>query len=311
MFDGLRLAEHRALESPPDHPVRRVVMISDGMANVGPSSPEVLGAVAARGADGGVQVSAIGVGVDYDERTLDALAVRSSGRLYHLEEPREMTGILDHEIALLQTTAATGAFIEVVPAPGVQILGSDGIRLDARADGSVAIPLGTMFGGQHREMLLRMRVNAAGDGARALASVRLRFRDPADGGLDRVQEVVARYQVTSDRSLVERHANDKTRAIAASQQAAQITIAAAQQISDGRFDAADKQLAEAETRLKDAARQARSDADRQRVVAQAAHVAKARADVQDAYRAPPAAAKPMARQRALEVNAGAMRDAGY
>ena len=206
MFDGLGLAERRALASPPSHPVRRVVMISDGMANIGPSSPEVLGAVAARGSDGGVQVSAIGVGLDYDERTLNALAVRSSGRLYHLDEPREMTAILDREIGLLQATAATGAYVEIVPAPGVTLQGADGVRFDWQGGGAARVPLGTMFGGQHREMVLRVRVDAgseAGEGGRALASVRLHFHDPADGGVERVQEVVARFQVTSDHARVE------------------------------------------------------------------------------------------------------------
>src|SRR5262249_1346084 len=165
MFDGLRMAEQRAVSGPPSPPVRRVVMISDGMANIGPSSPEVLGSVAARGADSGVQVSAIGVGLDYDERTLNALAMRSSGRLYHLDEPRDMTAILDREVGLLQATAATGAFIEIVPAPGVQILGADNVRFDWQGGGGARVPLGTMFGGQHREMVLRVRVNAEGGGS--------------------------------------------------------------------------------------------------------------------------------------------------
>jgi Ca-activated chloride channel family protein len=312
MFDGLRWAEHVVLASPATHPVRRVVMISDGMANVGPSSPDVLGALAARGADGGVQISAIGVGSDYDEHTLNALAMRSSGRLYHLEQPREMTAILDREIGLLQATAATSAFIEIVPAPGVEILGADGVRLDRQAGGAAQIPLGTMFGGQHREMLLRVRVNAAGEGGRALASVRLHFHDPSDSGLDRVQEVVARFQVTSDRKLVEAHANEKTRTIAATQQAAQITIAAAQQLNDGRFEAADQQLAAAESQLKAAASRARSDADRQRVMAAADHIGKARAAAKVDAAAPPSAAKPAAaRARALDVNAAGMRAYGY
>ena len=312
MFDGLRWAEHSVLQSPPTHPVRRVVMISDGMANVGPSSPDVLGALAARGADGGVQVSAIGVGSDYDEHTLNALAMRSSGRLYHLEQPREMTAILDREIGLLQATAATGAFIEIVPAPGVEILGAEGVRVDRHAGGSAQIPLGTMFSGQHREMLLRVRVKTAGEGGRALASVRLHFRDPADSGLERVQEVVARYQVTSDARLVESHANDRTRTIVATQQAAQITIAAAQQLNEGRFDAADEQLAAAETRLKDAASHARNEEDRTRVMAAASHIGKARAAARVDAAAPPSAAKPAAaRARALDVNAAGMSAYGY
>jgi Ca-activated chloride channel homolog len=315
MFDGLGLAERRALSAPPSHPVRRVVMISDGMANVGPSSPETLGALAARGADGGVQVSAIGVGLDYDERTLDALAMRSSGRLYHLDEPREMTAILDREVGLLQTTAATGAFVEISPAPGVEILGADNVRFDWQSGGVAKVPLGTMFGGQHREMVLRVRVNAGdaavtGDG-RALASVRLHFRDPADGGVERVQEVVARFQVTSDHARVEASANERTRTIVASQAAAAITVSAAQQVNDGRFDAADRQLAEAETKLKTAAAQAKDDAARQRVMAAVSRVSAARASVR-ADAAAPAPPKPAARRaKALEMNHAGMHDMGY
>src|SRR5262249_13691636 len=151
-----------------------------------------------------VQVSAIGVGLDYDERTLNALAVRSSGRLYHLEEPRDMTAILDREVGLLQATAAAGAFVEIAPAPGVTIVAADGVRVAWQSGGVARVPLGTMFGGQHREMVLRVRVNAGSaaggnEAGHALASVRLHFHDPADGGVERVQEVVARYQVTTDR----------------------------------------------------------------------------------------------------------------
>ncbi|MFT3764870.1 MAG: VWA domain-containing protein [Minicystis sp.] len=310
MFDGLRWAEGRVSNGPQTHPVRRIVMISDGQANVGPSSPEVLGALAARGADAGVQVSAIGVGLDYDEHTLNALAMQSSGRLYHLDEPRELASILEREIGLLQTTAATAAAIEVMPAPGVQILSADGVRYDAMANGAVQIPLGTMFAGQHREMLIRVRVHATGEGTRPLASVRLRFRDPADGGLERVQETVARYQVTSDRRLVEAHANEKTRTIVATQQAAQITIEAAQQLNDGRYAAADQQLAQAETKLKEAAAHAKSESDRQRVMATVQSISKARAAAKADAAAPPAA-RPAPRSRALDVNQAGMRAYGY
>jgi Ca-activated chloride channel family protein len=311
MFDGLRAAEANAQRGPNTHPVRRVVMISDGIANVGPSSPELLGQVAARGADVGVQVSAIGIGLDYDENTLNALAVRSSGRLYHLTEPREMQAILDREIGLLQATAATNAVVEVVPAPGVQITGADAVRLDWGPNGAVRVQLGTMFGGQHREMLLRVRVSAASDGSHPLASVRLRFQDPADGNLERVQEVVARYQVTSDRAVVASHANVKTQTIVASQEAAQITGAAAQNVNDGRFDKADQQLAEAEAKLRESAKRAASDLDRQRVLAQASRLSTVRAATKATAAAPPAAAAPAKRARSLEMNHAKMDAYGY
>jgi Ca-activated chloride channel family protein len=309
MYSGLEIAEYNATNAPASHPVRRVVMISDGMANIGPSSPEMLGALASRGAESGVQVSALGVGLDYDEHTLDALAVRSNGRLYHLDDPREMTAIVDKEVAMLQATAATSAVVEIVPAPGVAILGAEGIRID-RVGATVRVPLGTMFGGQHREMILKVRVNAAaemGEVGRALASVRLRFNDPADGGVERVQEVVARYQVTNDAARVEASANGRTRSIAATQQAGQFTVAAAQQVNDGRYDAADRQLAEAELRLQRAAEHARDAGDKQRVLAAANKIGRARAEM----KADAAAPAPPKRARALQLNQAGMQDLGF
>jgi Ca-activated chloride channel homolog len=311
MFDGLRAAEGRVLSGPPTHPVRRVVMISDGMANIGPSTPEVLGAVAARGAQEGVQVTAIGVGLDYDEHTLDALAMRSSGRLYHVDDPREMPSMIDREVALLEATAATGAVVEVVPAPGVQILGADGVHVDHKANGAMEVPIGTMFGGQHREMAVRVRVSAVGEGARPLASVRLRFRDPADGNLERVQEVVARYEVTQDPVVVGAHVSAKTRTILATQEVAGMTLAAAQQVNDGHFDAADKQLATAEAKLQDVAARASSVDDRKRALATVQQISSARVAAKTASAAPPAAAPAAERAPALNLNRAAMDAMGF
>jgi Ca-activated chloride channel family protein len=311
LFDGLRLGENRAFAAPVSHPVRRVVVISDGIANIGPSSPEILGELAGRGAERGVQVTALGVGLDYDERTLNALAVRSSGRLYHLAEPRDMSAMLERELSLLQATAATAAFVEVVPAPGVQLVNANGLPFERAQGGAIRIPLGAMFGGQHREMLVRAHVVAAGDGSRPLASVRLHFNDPSDGNIERVQEVVARYQVTTDRLAVEQHQNEKTRAISATQEAAQVTIAAAQKLNDGHFDMADKDLAAAENKLRVSAAQTAKAEDKQRMLATASRISTVRAAAKAASMAPAAASAPAKRARALEANQAGMEASGF
>lgn len=313
LFDGLRLGESRAHLAPPSHPVRRVVVISDGMANVGPSTPEILGELAARGAESGVQVTAFGVGLEYDERTLDALAVRSSGRLYHLEGPRELSAMLERELGLLQATAATGAVVEVVPAAGVTLMGADGVRIERGPGGAIRIPLGAMFGGQHREMLVRARVTTMneGSGERPLASVRLHFQDPAEGNLERVQEVVARYRVTTDAGAVAQHRSAKTEAIVATQEAAQVTLAAAQKLNEGQFAKADEDLAAAEAKLRARAATAASEKDKSRMMASAARLSSVRASAKAAAASPPSAAPMRARAMSLDANQAGMSAAGY
>jgi Ca-activated chloride channel family protein len=307
MFGGIELAERHVAQGPASL-VRRIVMISDGQANVGPSSPEALGALAERALPLGAQITSLGVGLEYDERTLDALAVRTSGRLFHVGDPREMTATLQHEVDLLAATAADDASIEIVPASGVTVLGAEGARIERTASGSARIPLGTLFAGQHREALVRVRF--AGDRAaadRALASVRLRFRDPAEGGIERVQEVLAHAATSDDPSTVASHVNAKTRAMVVTMEAAKAELDAAQDLGEGRFDRAQEQLARAEASLREEAARTK-DADAKRKLDTAATaMGAARATAAEAPKAAPAAA----RAGALEMNRDAMSGMGY
>lgn len=309
MFSGLSLAESQMAAAPASHTLRRVVVISDGIANVGPSSPEILGSIAERGLRNRAQVTSFGVGIDYDERTLNALSVRSSGRLYHIGEPREMAGILKNELALLEGTLASDAFVEIMPAPGVQVIGADGLRTEMR-DGALRIPLGALHAGQHREALVRVRITDPGafEGhTKSMASVRLRFRDAAEGDLERIQEVVARTQLGGDEALVAKSVSSRTKAIVAIMDASRTQMAAAQRINAGDFIDADKELEKAQATLSAQARVVTAPAEKKRLEVAANKVASARA----AARAMPAAPKAAQRDGALKMNADAMHDQGF
>lgn len=310
MFDGLTLAEGQVAAAPASHGLRRVVVISDGIANVGPSSPETLGAIAERGLRFRAQVTSLGVGNDYDERTLNALAVKSSGRLYHLTEPREMASIMKNEVDMLDATLASEAFVEIVPAPGVQLAGADGIRADWSEGGSLRIPLGALHAGQHREALVRVRLtdSAAFEGhSRSLASVRLRFRDAQDSDVERMQEIVARTQLTGDAAAVASSASSRTKAILAIQESARIQMAAAQRINDGNFMDADKELERAQLALSAQAAMVTGAAEKKRIADAQTRVAAARATTQ----AMPSKPKAAQRASALEMNAQGMKDHGF
>jgi Ca-activated chloride channel family protein len=232
MYDGLRAGEARVAQAPATHPVRRVVVISDGMANIGPATPEALGEVAAQGTEYGAQVSAIGVGLEYDERTLAALAVRSAGRLYHLEQPEQMTAILRDELQLLASTVATDAYIEIAPAPGVEILGAESVQGEVQ-NGRLRVRLGSLYGGQHRELLVRARVNTAVPGEHALASARLVYRDPAARHVERAHSLALNYAVTADAAAAARTGNARVQTMVASVQAARAQLQAVELLNQG------------------------------------------------------------------------------
>jgi Ca-activated chloride channel family protein len=315
--EALRLAAARLRAAPPSHPVRRVVLISDGQATTGVTDAASLGHIAEGVTQqSGSQITALGVGLDYDEHALNQIAIRTNGRLHHLEDSRELVGIVESELALLQSTVATDAFVEIVPAPGVRLAGAGGgARVEWAGNGALRLPVGALFGGLRREFLVRFVVSqpdfAGAEGSRPFASARLFFRDPTEGGLERVQEMVVRASPTRDGALAERHLRPEVQGIVALHQAQQVASAAIAHVNEGRFDEADRDLEIAETKLRKQVSAAKNKGERQRLEEVAARVAASRRDVKSAKMAPPAARPAAVRGSALRLNDAAMEASGF
>jgi len=310
MFEGLKVAESQLWGAPDTHLVRRMVVISDGMATEGPTAPEELARVAEVGLQRGIQVTAVGVGLDYDEHTLDALAVRTSGRLYHVEHSEQLPGIVAKEIGLLEATAAAEVEVELVPASGVRLLGTD--TAQARWSGSsLVIPIGTVFEGQQRELLVRAMLDGAKEGTKVLASVRLHFRDPGEDGLRRVQEAVLRATVTDDPTLVAAHKNSRTQTLLAMREAAIVAQQASQQANDGDLEQAEAQLAVVEQKLQAQAAVAATREEKDRVMRSAERISQTRSSMAKAKKSPPAARATAGRKAALDLNDEAMDAFGF
>lgn len=304
MHAGVQAGQAHMAQATQQHPIRRLVVISDGQANIGPHAPSDFELLAVQGTEHGAQISSIGVGLGYDETTLAALTLRSSGRLYHLEHPEQMSGILDQELNLLALTVATSAVVSVTPAPGVELLGL-AVGEATLVDGRLEIPLGALFAGQSRELLVRARVNTARDGVSDLARVELRFVPSSDSSRTEVQRSSLRFSVTHDSALVERGQQPRVQAMLASFQAAQVQLAAVALLNEGRTAEAADRLQAAEEELEIAAAAAPASPAREKLRDQ---VSKIRSSRQAAGRA---RSKGEARSVALESHEAAYGAMGY
>ncbi len=315
LFEGVRQAGMSVMGAPTTHPIRRVVLISDGLATVGLTSRDQLAMLGEKAGDRGVQVTAIGVGLEYDELTLNQLALRSSGRLYHLTDTRALPEIIGSEMGLLKGTRATNTRVSIVPAPGVQIVSVEGARGTFQSCGMgacpVDVPLGSMFAGQHKEFIVRVRLMAPEAGSHPVASVRLLFHDPAENNLERVQEAVARFDVVNDPTLAAQRMNQRAQSVFALIDAGRATEIAAQSINADNFDEAERSLAATEQKLRQQASTATTKADKDRLEASASRVGRARAGAAKAAAAPPAARPQEKRKQALEANDAAMDLQGF
>lgn len=111
------------------HRVNRVVLISDGLANVGPSSPRELGRLGESLVREGISVSTIGLGLGYNEDLMYRLAERSDGNHYFAQEPHELVAAFDREFGETLAVVAQEIRVEITVLPPfrpVRILGRDG-----------------------------------------------------------------------------------------------------------------------------------------------------------------------------------------
>lgn len=79
LFGGVSkgIAEVRKFLNPKR--VNRVILLSDGQANVGPSTPKALGRLGIASAKQGISISTIGLGLGYNEDLMTILALKSDG----------------------------------------------------------------------------------------------------------------------------------------------------------------------------------------------------------------------------------------
>lgn len=144
--------------------VQRLVLVSDGLANVGDHSPEGLRARAARAAAAEWALSTVGVGLDFDEALLSTLADAGTGNFYFLESASGLDHLFDAEFSLARETTATGLELALAPAPGVEVLEVAGYPLERDAAGRVRIRAGSLFAGQERRLWVTLRLPPAAAG---------------------------------------------------------------------------------------------------------------------------------------------------
>ncbi|AWV90385.1 vWA domain-containing protein [Bradymonas sediminis] len=165
---------------PTDDSVNRVVLLSDGHANIGLQTPEELGALAGKQLEKGISVSAMGIGLDYNEKLMAKMASQGAGNYYFVEDEKKLVAIFEKEFKSLSNVVARNAKIEFKVGPGVELLKVHGFAHTMKGDKAV-INLGAFYAHQHKDILVELAVSARGEAKRDIADIRLSFKDVVQG----------------------------------------------------------------------------------------------------------------------------------
>lgn len=170
---GLDLVDHGRVSERVPH----VILISDGLANQGDASPDGLVRRARRAAQGEYMLSSVGVGADFNEYVMTALADAGSGNYYFVQDPRELTGVFAREFDAARTTVASGLAVEIEPGEGVRVVDAAGYPLET-AGSTVVFRPGSLFAGQERRIWLTLAVPHDSGGEYALGRFSVAYGEP-------------------------------------------------------------------------------------------------------------------------------------
>jgi Ca-activated chloride channel family protein len=177
LFAGVSKGAEEARKFASKERVNRIVLLSDGLANVGPSSPGELAEVGASLAREGLSVTTIGLGAGYNEDLMTQLAARSDGRHAFIGRPAELAAIFRDELGMMMAVVAQKVTIEVTCDPGVKPVRVIG-RPAVIAGGRVTLDLNQIYAGEERYAVLELEVPATGAGVtRDLARVEVRYEN--------------------------------------------------------------------------------------------------------------------------------------
>lgn len=157
--------------------INRIILLSDGLANVGPSSPEELGRLGASLVKEGISVTTIGLGLGYNEDLMTRLAQRSDGNTYFVEHSADLPRIFAAELGDVLNVVARRVIIEIEFPEGVrpiQFVGRDGVVRGQKAE----LTLNQLYGGQEKFALVEVEVAPAKPGVEIeIARARVSYED--------------------------------------------------------------------------------------------------------------------------------------
>ena len=172
---GLRHGIATLLESPGELRQRKVILISDGLANQGVTDPRALGAMAANGVEHNLGVSTVGVGYDFNELLMTTIADHGAGNYYFLENPSSFAKVFEKEFRSARNKVADALEVRIPLRDGIRLVDAGGFPITLEGDVAVIHP-GDLLAGQTRKLFLSYKIPTNHQKDFSLGKIQVRYQ---------------------------------------------------------------------------------------------------------------------------------------
>ena len=155
----LKGCEHVQIRASEDM-IHRVLLLTDGRANVGVTDPTVLIKTARQKAEAGIVTTTLGFGANFQEDLLIGMAKAAGGNFYFIQSPDDAAEVFQIELDSLKSVAAQNLTVTLRPVPGVGVASLlSGYRAET-TDGRVTISMGDVYENEDKRLAVALTVPA-------------------------------------------------------------------------------------------------------------------------------------------------------
>ncbi len=140
-----------------DKRVNRVILLSDGLANIGPDSPSELEQLGESLIKEGISVSTMGLGLGYNEDLMSRLALASSGNHVFIEDAENLVQVFQNEFDDVLSVVAQKIRLNIKLAEGIRPVKVLNYPADITGQ-HVSIDLGQLYSKQERYFVLEVEI---------------------------------------------------------------------------------------------------------------------------------------------------------
>lgn len=172
---GLRQGIDLMLAMPGEARQRKIILVSDGLANQGITDPAALGRMAALAVENRFSVSTVGVGLDFNEMLMTTIADHGAGSYHFLENPASFARVFENELTASRRVAVSDLRIRIPLSPGVDLTDAGGYPV-RHEKGVALVHPGDLLCGQQRTLFLTFSVPTDTLGTISLGRVEMQYR---------------------------------------------------------------------------------------------------------------------------------------
>jgi Ca-activated chloride channel family protein len=138
--------------------INRVLLLTDGLANLGVTSPNRLAAMARQKREEGITTTTMGVGLDFNEDLLLRMASQGGGAFYFIDNADQAPHVFAEELGDMQTVVGQNLIITLTPSPGVRFVRQLNAYPRDDRDHNITFRLGDLHSDETKQLVLELEV---------------------------------------------------------------------------------------------------------------------------------------------------------